>query len=80
MPDISMCKNENCESKTHCYRFTAKPSEFHQTYFIKDDKVDICSYYWKDEVAYEKVMTKTKIGKILYGKNLKLKNKTRKVK
>jgi hypothetical protein len=47
MPDITMCPGTNCPQKEKCYRFTAKPSEYMQSYFmeapIKDDK---CDYYW----------------------------------
>ena len=32
MPDISMCQNDKCKFEKECYRFTAKPSEFMQTY------------------------------------------------
>lgn len=41
-----MCNGEECEAKNTCYRFTAKPNEFWQSYFtftpIKNDK---CKYY-----------------------------------
>ena len=49
MPDITMCSGEGCPFKEKCYRFTAKPSEYWQSYFIdppiKDDK---CDHYWGD--------------------------------
>jgi hypothetical protein len=46
MPDITMCKGEGCESKFTCYRFTAKPSEFMQSYFAeRPDKNGGCEYY-----------------------------------
>lgn len=32
MPDISMCKNNNCPLKLACYRFTAPANEHHQSY------------------------------------------------
>ena len=48
-PDITMCRGTNCPAKESCYRYTAKPSEFRQSYFmeppIKDGK---CDYYWGD--------------------------------
>jgi hypothetical protein len=48
-PDITMCPGTNCPHKEKCYRFTAKPSEYTQSYFInspiKDGK---CEYYWGD--------------------------------
>jgi len=33
MPDITMCKGDDCPRKFMCWRFTAKPSEFRQAYF-----------------------------------------------
>ena len=48
MPDISMCNNNKCKFKKECYRFTAKPSEFHQTYgeFNCKDKEGKDTYFW----------------------------------
>lgn len=47
MPDITMCSGTDCPHKENCYRYTAKPSEFRQSYFveppIKDGK---CDHYW----------------------------------
>ena len=47
MPDITMCLGTGCPHKETCYRFTAKPSEYRQAYFmeapIKEGK---CEYYW----------------------------------
>jgi hypothetical protein len=44
-----MCRGTNCPAKESCYRFTATPNEFRQSYFmeppIKDGK---CDYYWGD--------------------------------
>ena len=50
MPDIAMCKNEKCKFKEDCFRFTAKPSEFHQTYtkFNCKDKDGIDTFFWKN--------------------------------
>ena len=47
MPDISMCNNALCPSKDYCYRFTAKPSEFRQSYInftLESDEIS-CSYF-----------------------------------
>ena len=33
MPDITMCSGKDCPLKESCYRYTAKPSEFRQSYF-----------------------------------------------
>ena len=35
MPDITMCKGENCPMKENCYRYTAEPNEYHQSYFME---------------------------------------------
>jgi hypothetical protein len=52
MPDISMCRNEKCKFKEECYRFTAKPDEFRQSYgtFKCKDKVSIDTFFWKNDI------------------------------
>lgn len=48
MPDIAMCLNEECPLKETCYRFTATPSEYWQSYM--DFKYeDGCKDYIKVE-------------------------------
>ena len=32
MPDISMCANETCPKRNECYRFTATPNPYRQSY------------------------------------------------
>ena len=61
MPDISMCEGGMCPIKETCYRFTADPSEYMQSYFgnppFKEvDGSSECEYYWKRE----KLTTKDK--------------------
>jgi hypothetical protein len=48
MPNISMCMNSKCFHSESCYRFTAKPSEYSQSYgaYTPNSKGD-CKYYWK---------------------------------
>ena len=47
MPDISMCKNKDCPKRKDCYRFTAKPDEFAQSYGnFKWKKGEGCDYFW----------------------------------
>jgi len=46
MPDISMCHGEGCEKKDTCYRHTAKPSPFMQSYIAPEPKD--CKHYWID--------------------------------
>ena len=47
MPDITKCEGTDCPVKEKCYRFTARDSEFRQSYFVtppyKDGK---CDHYW----------------------------------
>ena len=51
MPDITMCKGDQCPLKETCYRYKAKPSMY-QSYFVdiplKEDGT--CEYFmeiWK---------------------------------
>ena len=49
MADITMCTAVFCPKKENCYRYTAKPCEYRQTYFVKepvDEKGD-CKHYWE---------------------------------
>jgi len=54
MPDISMCKGEDCPLKETCYRYTAESSDY-QAYFMKipyDTTTNSCDYHmeiWKKE-------------------------------
>lgn len=57
MPDISMCAGGNCPKKQDCYRYTAKPSEFMQTYFCDppyDAKEGTCEMFWDNSEYKEK--------------------------
>lgn len=50
MPDFIMCDNDKCLSKDSCFRFTAIPDMYAQSYFkgivlIGKDK---CEWYWDD--------------------------------
>lgn len=40
MPDIAMCKNENCKIKERCIRYMAKPDPQYQSYVCINKKVD----------------------------------------
>ena len=50
MPDISMCMNKSCPSKDTCYRFTASPNVWRQSYmdFKVAEGLDKCKSYWQD--------------------------------
>ena len=49
MPDITMCTGNGCSKKNTCYRFTAKPSQYMQSYFCEPpiDKDGNCDAYWE---------------------------------
>jgi hypothetical protein len=52
MPDITMCEGKDCPLKSDCYRYTATPSEWHQSYFIHppynhQDKT--CESFWNNK-------------------------------
>lgn len=62
MPDITMCSGEkvsgcailSCPMKDTCYRHTAKPNEYRQSYFMKapfmyDEDVLFCDHYIPEE-------------------------------
>lgn len=47
MPDITMCNGNGCPKKDSCYRFTAKPNELWQSYFMDIPyKDNDCDSYW----------------------------------
>ena len=47
MPDISMCSNPiNCPNQNNCYRFTAKPDKFMQSYADFQYIDGKCDYFW----------------------------------
>jgi hypothetical protein len=49
MADITMCKGNYCELSNTCYRYKAEPSEYRQSYFVKEPNVTSyqCDYYWE---------------------------------
>ena len=51
MPDITMCRGNDCELKDNCYRHKAEPSEFRQSWFMKPPYESIleCDYFWELE-------------------------------
>jgi len=58
MPDISMCEGQNCPLKETCYRHTATPNEFRQSYFAEppyDHKKGECKYYDEDKRSKHKI-------------------------
>lgn len=51
MPDISMCANKNCYVKEKCYRYTAVPNPYYQSFatFDYDDSQGSCFIDNKDK-------------------------------
>lgn len=50
MADITMCSGKNCPLKEECYRYTAKPNEHRQSYFMNppfDKEKQECQHLWK---------------------------------
>jgi len=45
VPDITMCTGRECPLKEHCYRYTAEPSEFRQSYFANPPYKELRGYY-----------------------------------
>ncbi len=53
MPDISMCRDQECPSRETCFRFVATPSPFLQTYgaFGRRPNEAKCDHYWPATTA-----------------------------
>lgn len=49
MADIAKCVGKNCKVKKSCYRFTAIPSEYWQSYIMPQVKDGKCDMYWENE-------------------------------
>ena len=54
MADITMCDDKDCQRKDSCYRYTATPSKYRQSYFVESPKRKKmggydCDYYWRVE-------------------------------
>jgi hypothetical protein len=67
MPDIAMCWGDNCPIKETCYRYTATPSKWRQSYFaetpIKEDNT--CEHFMKiwDKESFKKEYYNETYGK-----------------
>ena len=50
MPDITMCKGGECPQKETCWRYTAKPDEYWQSFFseVPFDRDGECNHYYPD--------------------------------
>lgn len=49
MPDITMCKDQDCPKKDNCYRFTATPDEL-QIYYVNSPWFNNqCEFFWDNQ-------------------------------
>ena len=48
MPDITMCQEDKCPRRNSCYRYTARPDQYWQSYFAKKpcDDYATCREFW----------------------------------
>ena len=56
MPDMNMCKGDDCPRKETCYRYNAIPTPQHQAYFMETPLIiesGECDYYWGDDKEME---------------------------
>lgn len=49
-----MCEGKGCQFKDNCYRHTATPNEWRQSYFAETpykvtDGEQKCDYFWEDK-------------------------------
>lgn len=54
MADISKCSGEGCNQKEKCYRFTAKPNEYYQSWMSSPAPDPLpkkwkCPEFWDNE-------------------------------
>ena len=51
MADITMCNNTDCYLKDKCYRFTATPNKYRQSYFSEkvNKNKNECDYFWNNK-------------------------------
>ena len=46
MADITMCKDQECPRRVHCYRYRAKANLYRQSYFMESPREgDKCEAY-----------------------------------
>ncbi len=58
MPDITMCKGDDCPKREDCYRFTARPNGAMQSWFVTppyNHERGECDAYWPNRQAGVKV-------------------------
>lgn len=53
MADITMCDNKECPRRDSCYRFTAVPNPYRQSYWYPTPDHADCKGYWLLEINEE---------------------------
>jgi hypothetical protein len=51
MADITMCHGDGCEKRDKCYRYTAHPDRYMQSYFAEvpwNEVTRKCKYFWNN--------------------------------
>lgn len=67
MADITMCEDKECPFKETCYRFTATPSEYRQSYFKNSPYNSYnlnCEDYWPNNLVNKELNNKIKYAKL----------------
>ena len=71
MPDITMCKGVGCEAKETCFRYTAKPNEYRQSYFVETPDLNGgCEYYINHNKLTPELKANIEKGANLFVKNV----------
>jgi hypothetical protein len=63
MADITMCEGTSCPLANRCYRATATPNEFRQSYFIGVPiKGNECDEFWPNEAPIVRALADEGMG------------------
>jgi hypothetical protein len=64
---ITMCTGGRCPSKERCYRYTATPGEYGQSYFVQPPYLQAlegcCDQFWAIKGARQHMMQAEKLDK-----------------
>ena len=61
--DITMCEGKNCDLSITCYKYTATPSQYRQSYFTESPiENGECEHYWETPKERAKNLMKLKKG------------------
>ena len=65
MPDITKCSGNHCDRKKECYRFTAEPNKYWQSYGIFEDHCMKFGYCYLKEIPKTTVPTVEEIAEFI---------------